>query len=418
MWQRLLLGGAGLSCAYSIAASTGPSSSSTLPTSPRRLLPALPALPALPSIWSAASSIPPSFSFARAHADSSLGSSRDPPVAEPSELDQLRAELNRALNDDKTAGGGASSEFADLNALTKLFSDAFIEEASSSSPPVSQPSSSRTTSPSAISASNEFHFRTSSSTPSSQPSPSFSSSSSSSSASSVTSSVSSSSPESGSKVGWVVVGLGGVLVVLHLIVGPFLLPGLRRLSAPFVAANDHLIGNVARALPGDPKRKLFVDIGSGDGCIVVDVAKETGIRGVGIENNPWLVLASRWRARREKVSERVSFKRQDLWKADLSQYDVLCFVLVPDMMEELERKLHREMKPSAYAIAGRFPLATWPHLDTHALLSAVGDIPDEPLEQGGPIDGVWVYRKPDKVQPAVADDALATPLSHTSASSQ
>jgi hypothetical protein len=131
-------------------------------------------------------------------------------------------------------------------------------------------------------------------------------------------------------------------------------------------------------------------------------------------NSPWLVLASRWRAHSAKVSDRVSFTRQDLWKADLSQYDVLCFVLVPDMMEELERKLEREMKPSAYAIAGRFPLASWQPLDSTALLTAAGDTPADPLHHGGPIDGVWVYSKPEVNS---TRDDVAERTDHSSSSS-
>jgi hypothetical protein len=255
MWQKTLLGGAGLACAYSLLSSS--------PQCPQTRRPSSPARPRLQqrqpnSLFDLA--------LARTLAPlSRIADLHQVYAREETQENALSDMLSHAFDNDKQE---SAAEF-DMNAFTESIARAFDQ-----APQVPHtPPATGVTSRSASAASAEFRSRTSSRSDSSSP-PS----------SSPTSSTS--SPAS-SKLAWVAAGLGGTLVVLHLLVGPFLLPGLRRLSAPFVAANDTLIGGVARvvrALPGDPKRKLFVDIGSGDGCVVVDVAKRTGITGVGIEN--------------------------------------------------------------------------------------------------------------------------------------
>ena len=51
----------------------------------------------------------------------------------------------------------------------------------------------------------------------------------------------------------------------------------------------------------------MVDLGSGDGCLVIAAAKELGMRGVGIELNPWLVWWARAKARWHGVSSLCTF---------------------------------------------------------------------------------------------------------------
>lgn len=43
-------------------------------------------------------------------------------------------------------------------------------------------------------------------------------------------------------------------------------------------------------------------------------AAKVGFRGTGVELNPWLVLFSRWNARRNKVHKLTTFQTKDLWK--------------------------------------------------------------------------------------------------------
>lgn len=171
---------------------------------------------------------------------------------------------------------------------------------------------------------------------------------------------------------WITGGVGGTLVALYAVVTPFVTPALRRVCLPFVPATSAQIENVLKMLQG--RRGSVVDIGSGDGRIVIAAAKR-GFEAVGYELNPWLVWYSRYRAWRDGVHHKAKFYISDLWKVSFSRYTNVVVFGVPQMMPELEKKLREELECNARIIACRFPFPCW--------------IPDHTTGEG--IDTVWAY---------------------------
>ncbi|OBS64401.1 hypothetical protein A6R68_07063, partial [Neotoma lepida] len=104
--------------------------------------------------------------------------------------------------------------------------------------------------------------------------------------------------------------IGGALVTVYAVATPFITPALRKVCLPFVPATSKQIENVVKML--QHRRGSLVDIGSGDGRIVIAAAKE-GFPAVGYELNPWLVWYSRYRAWREGVHGSAKFYISDLW---------------------------------------------------------------------------------------------------------
>ncbi|XP_057284797.1 ATP synthase subunit C lysine N-methyltransferase isoform X2 [Pezoporus wallicus] len=153
----------------------------------------------------------------------------------------------------------------------------------------------------------------------------------------------------------VTAGVGGTLVALYAVVIPFVTPAVRKVCLPFVPATSTQIQNVLRML--ESRSGSLVDIGSGDGRIVIAAAK-MGFKAVGYELNPWLVWYSRYRAWRDGVHHNTRFYISDLWK-----------------MPQLEKKLEEELECNARIIACRFPFPCW--------------IPDHTTGEG--IDTVWAY---------------------------
>lgn len=166
--------------------------------------------------------------------------------------------------------------------------------------------------------------------------------------------------------------VGGSLVALYALTGPFVAPALRKVCLPFVPATSTQIENVLKVL--QTRSGSLVDIGSGDGRIVIAAAKR-GFKAVGFELNPWLVWYSRYKAWREGVHHSTSFYISDLWKVSFSQYSNVVIFGVPQMMEQLEIKLQTELQSSAKVVACRFPFPTWS--------------PDDIAGEG--IDTVWIY---------------------------
>lgn len=173
--------------------------------------------------------------------------------------------------------------------------------------------------------------------------------------------------------GFLITGVvGGTLVAVYAVATPFITPALRKICLPFVPATTKQIENVVKMLRS--RRGPLVDIGSGDGRIVIAAAKE-GFTAVGYELNPWLVWYSRYRAWREGVQDLAKFYISDLWKVTFSQYSNVVIFGVPQMMPQLEKKLELELEVNARVIACRFPFPHW--------------TPDQVTGEG--VDTVWAY---------------------------
>uniref|UniRef100_UPI0037E8D9A1 ATP synthase subunit C lysine N-methyltransferase n=1 Tax=Semicossyphus pulcher TaxID=241346 RepID=UPI0037E8D9A1 len=179
--------------------------------------------------------------------------------------------------------------------------------------------------------------------------------------------------KSRSRLGVVVTGvLGGSLVALYAVAAPFVTPALRKVCLPFVPATTAQVENVLNVLRA--RSGTLVDIGSGDGRIVIAAAKH-GFQASGFELNPWLVWYSRYKAWREGVHRSTSFHISDLWKVSFAQYSNVVIFGVPQMMDQLELKLSSELPTTAKVVACRFPFPTW--------------VPEHTAGEG--IDTVWVY---------------------------
>lgn len=123
-----------------------------------------------------------------------------------------------------------------------------------------------------------------------------------------------------SLTGKILIGLtGGVAVAATIVCYPFVAPAFRQYCLPYVPATTTQVDNILTALRSRTTAGRLLDIGSGDGRIVVAAARR-GFRADGVELNPWLVQYSRVSALASGVSARTGFYRRDLWTYDLSQY--------------------------------------------------------------------------------------------------
>src|SRR6185295_13986757 len=76
---------------------------------------------------------------------------------------------------------------------------------------------------------------------------------------------------------------------------------------PFITTPDDVVERML-ALAGTGTDDFVMDLGSGDGRIVIAAAKKFGARGLGVDIDAKLVVQSRENARRAGVAERVSFE--------------------------------------------------------------------------------------------------------------
>ncbi|XP_058434559.1 adenine nucleotide translocase lysine N-methyltransferase isoform X7 [Marmota monax] len=126
---------------------------------------------------------------------------------------------------------------------------------------------------------------------------------------------------------------------------------------PYVGASARQVEHVLSLLRGRPGK--MVDLGSGDGRIVL-AAHRCGLRpAVGYELNPWLVGLARLHAWRAGCAGSVCYLREDLWKVSLRDCRNVSVFLAPSVLPLLEDKLLAELPAGARVVSGRFPLPTW-----------------------------------------------------------
>lgn len=111
---------------------------------------------------------------------------------------------------------------------------------------------------------------------------------------------------------------------------------------------------LAQVKPGD----LVYDLGSGDGVIPIQAAKQYGVRAVGIEYNPDLVALSKRNAIREKVQNLVSFKQGDIFVEDFSSATVLTLFLGESLNIKLMPTILK-MKPGTRVVSNTFRMESW-----------------------------------------------------------
>jgi precorrin-6B methylase 2 len=126
---------------------------------------------------------------------------------------------------------------------------------------------------------------------------------------------------------------------------------------PFVVTPNQVVDrmlSLAKVGPGD----VLIDLGSGDGRIVIQAAKRFGARGLGIEMDASLVELSRATARREGVAERARFERGDALATDLAPASVLTLYLSPELNERLLPRI-LAMRPGSRVVSHDFALSNW-----------------------------------------------------------
>lgn len=111
--------------------------------------------------------------------------------------------------------------------------------------------------------------------------------------------------------------------------------------------------DVAAVTPQD----YVIDLGSGDGRNVIAAAKR-GARAHGIEYNGELVELAKSLAAKERVSDRATFERGDIFAADFSKASVVVLFLTPEMNIRLRPKL-LALKAGARVVANTFAIGDW-----------------------------------------------------------
>jgi methylase of polypeptide subunit release factors len=119
----------------------------------------------------------------------------------------------------------------------------------------------------------------------------------------------------------------------------------------------------------------LIDLGSGDGRIVITAAKQLGARGFGVDLDTYLLKIANVTAQKEGVADRARFIEQNLFETDLSPATVITTYLLPDMNRKLRPKL-LALKPGTRVVTHDYHMGEWDADEERTLLvpeKVVGD---------------------------------------------
>ena len=111
---------------------------------------------------------------------------------------------------------------------------------------------------------------------------------------------------------------------------------------------------MARTGPSD----FIIDLGSGDGRMVITAAKKFGARGFGVDLSDDLLAEARANAKAAGVADRAEFRKQNLFETDLKQATVISTYLLPEMNEKLRPKI-LALPPGTHVVAHDYHFGDW-----------------------------------------------------------
>jgi hypothetical protein len=140
--------------------------------------------------------------------------------------------------------------------------------------------------------------------------------------------------------------------------GAFAQEWQKELDTPYVPTPQVVVDRMLE-LAQVKSGETVIDLGSGDGRIMIEAASKYGARGFGVEIDPLLVKRSNENARRAGVADRVKFLQQDLFKTDFHEANVLTLYLLPDVNLALRPKILAELKAGARVVSHDYGMGDW-----------------------------------------------------------
>jgi SAM-dependent methyltransferase len=111
-------------------------------------------------------------------------------------------------------------------------------------------------------------------------------------------------------------------------------------------------------LAGTTPQDFVVDLGSGDGRIVIAAAQRFDARALGVEFGPAMVELARQRAAQAGVAGRARFAQGDLFEADLSEATVITLYLLGELNRKLRPRL-LALRPGTRIVSHAFDMGDW-----------------------------------------------------------
>jgi len=182
-------------------------------------------------------------------------------------------------------------------------------------------------------------------------------------------------------------------------------------DTPYVPTPQNVVDKMLEVAQVGPK-DYVIDLGSGDGRMVITAAKKYGARGFGVDLDKRLVAMGNRLAARAGVADRAKFYARDLYETDVSRATVLTIYLLPEVNLMVRPRLLAMLKPGTRIVSHDYDMGEWT-----PDLSLILDAPDKPVGRDhrskvfywimpATVSGKWRWQLPVEGKPLNFELAL------------
>ncbi|MFA5632458.1 MAG: class I SAM-dependent methyltransferase [Porticoccaceae bacterium] len=148
----------------------------------------------------------------------------------------------------------------------------------------------------------------------------------------------------------------GLLLVVQAM---FIHGAAQALDVPYVPTPQSVVDRMLE-MAGANKDDRVVDLGSGDGRIVISAVRDWNVQSArGIDLDPERIREARANARAEGVEERAKFEYGDIFLKDFSEATVLTMYLLPGINLRLRPVILERMAPGTRVVSHAFNMGDW-----------------------------------------------------------
>ena len=172
---------------------------------------------------------------------------------------------------------------------------------------------------------------------------------------------------------------------------PHVPPEYEREGGPYVPTPNVVVDrmlDMANVGAGDH----VIDLGSGDGVIVITAGYRRNASGYGVDIDEELVRLSNQRAKSLGMDNRIRFEAKDIFVTDVSRATVVTLYLLPEFMQRLRHKLYTELPPGTRIVSHDYHFEEWMHDDELTF-----EVPEKELITGEPSATLYLWVVPARI---------------------
>jgi hypothetical protein len=130
-------------------------------------------------------------------------------------------------------------------------------------------------------------------------------------------------------------------------------------DTPYVQTPQNVVDRMLEVAKVGPK-DFVIDLGSGDGRMIITAAKKHGARGFGVDLDRRLVMLSNRLAAKAGVADRAVFYERDIYQTDVSPATVVTIYLLPEVNLMMRPILLSKLKPGTRVVSHDYDMGEWP----------------------------------------------------------